>query len=252
MATARIAGMRDRVREVADGVFHARGTEVNWYLVREADGLTLVDSGYPGDLERVEESVRVLGLQPAAVRAVLLTHAHVDHMGAAQHFADRYGAAVLTDEVEARHAHREFLEQASPLDVTKNIWRPGVLPWLTRVLRVGAARDVQIPSAAGCAAGAALDVPGRPVPVPTRGHTSGHTCFFFPSLGAVCTGDELVTGHAVARRRGPQLPPSFFQDRDTRDAVLPLAALDADLILPGHGDPLRMPLAAAVREARGN
>jgi len=243
--------MRDRVREVADGVFHVRGTEVNWYLIREGDELTLVDSGYPGDLERVEESVRVLGLQPADVRAVLLTHAHVDHMGAAQHFADQYGTVVLTDEVEARHAHREFLEQASPMDVTKNLWRPLVLPWLTKVMRVGAAKDVKIPAASAFSADGALDVPGRPVPVPTRGHTSGHTCYFFPAVGAVCTGDELLTGHSVVRRVGPQLPPAFFQERDTRDAILPLAELDADLILPGHGDPLRMPLADAVRVARG-
>lgn len=244
--------MRDRVREVADDVFHVRGTEVNWYLVREGDELTLVDSGYPGDLDRVEESVRVLGRRPADVRAVLLTHAHVDHMGAAQHFADRYGALVLTDEVEVRHAHREFLEQAGPLDVAKNLWRPKVLPWLAAVLRVGAAKDVQIPAAAAFPAAGALDVPGRPVPVPTRGHTSGHTCYFFPSAGAVCTGDELVTGHAVVSRVGPQSPPAFFQERDTRDAILPLAELDAGLILPGHGDPLRMPMADAVRVARGD
>ena len=242
--------MAELVTEVASGVFRCHGTEVNWYLVRDGDELTLIDSGYPGDLARVEESVRAIGRQPADVRAVLLTHAHVDHMGAAQHFHDRYGAAVLTDEVEARHAHREFLEQANAMDVTKNIWRPGVLPWLAKVIRVGAAKKVSIPSAAGVPAGAALEVPGRPVPVPTRGHTSGHTCFFFPAAGAVCTGDELVTGHAVSKRVGPQLPPAFFQERDTRDAILPLAELDADLILPGHGDPLRMPLADAVKQAR--
>lgn len=236
--------------EVADGVFHVRGTEVNWYLVREGEDATLIDAGYPGDLARVVASVRAIGRRPEDVRAVLLTHAHVDHMGAAQHFHDRFGTPVLTDEVEARHARREFLEQASPLDVTRNIWRPGVLPWLTRVVRAGAAKHVTIPSAAGVATDTALDLPGRPVPVPTRGHTSGHTCFFLASAGAVCTGDELVTGHAVSRRTGPQLPPGFFQRHDTHDAVLPLAELDADLILPGHGDPLRMPLADAVRAAR--
>ena len=244
--------MRDRVREVAEDVFHVRGTEVNWYLVQEGGELTLIDSGYPGDLARVEESVRSLGRRPEDIGTILLTHAHVDHMGAAQHFHDRYGTPVLTDEVEARHAHREFLEQANALDVAKNIWRPAVLPWLTKVMRVGAAKKVTVPSAAGVAAGAALDVPGRPVPVPTRGHTSGHTCYFFALAGAVCTGDELVTGHAVSRRAGPQLPPAMFQERDTRDAILPLAGLDADLILPGHGEPLRMPLADAVRAARAS
>jgi hypothetical protein len=68
----------------------------------------------------------------------------------------------------------------------------------------------------------------------------------------VCTGDELLTGHAVSRRTGPQLPAAFFQHRDTRDAVLPLADLNADLILPGHGEPLRMPLADAVSAARAS
>lgn len=243
--------MRDRVTEVAEGVFHVRGTEVNWYLVREGDDVTLVDSGYPGEVTDVEESVRAIGRRPGDVRAVLLTHAHVDHMGAAQHFADCYGAQVLTDEVEARHARREFVEQAGPLGVAKNLWRPGALPWLTRVMRVGAAKDVKIPSARRFPVDGALDLPGRPIPVPTRGHTSGHTCYYLASVGAVCTGDELATGHAVSRRTGPQLLPAFFQHRDTRDSVLPLADLDADLLLPGHGQPLRMPLADAVAAARG-
>jgi glyoxylase-like metal-dependent hydrolase (beta-lactamase superfamily II) len=242
--------MRERVREVADDVFHVRGTEVNWYLLRDGDDVTLIDSGYPGEVARVEESVRAIGRRPEDVRAVLLTHAHVDHMGAAQHFHDRYAAQVLTDAVEARHARREFLEQAGPMDIVKNLVRPGLLPWLTRVVRVGAAKDVDIPSAAAFPAEGALDVPGRPVPVPTRGHTSGHTCYFLPAVGAVCTGDELLTGHAVSRTTGPQLPPAFFQHNDTRDAVLPLAELAADLILPGHGEPLRIPLADAVRTAR--
>lgn len=243
--------MRDRVREVADGVFHVRGTEVNWYLVRDGDDVTLIDSGYPGEVAAVEESVRAIGRRPEDVRAVLLTHAHVDHMGAANHFADQYGTPVLTDEVEARHARREFLEQANAVDVTKNVLRPGLLPWLTRVLRVGAAKNVKVPSAAGFPASGALDLPGRPVPVPTRGHTSGHTCYHLPAAGAVVTGDELVTGHGVSRRDGPQLSPAFFNHGDSREAVLTLAGLDAHLILPGHGEPLRMSIGDAVREARG-
>jgi glyoxylase-like metal-dependent hydrolase (beta-lactamase superfamily II) len=244
--------MRDRVREVADGVFHVRGTEVNWYLVRDGNDVTLIDSGYPGEIERVTESVRVIGSRPEDVRAVLLTHAHVDHMGAAQHFADTYGTPVLTDAIEARHARREFVEQAGPMDVAKNLIRPGMVPWLAKVVRVGAAKNVRVASAEAYSSDGALDLPGRPVPVPTRGHTSGHTCYLLPSVGAVCTGDELLTGHAVSRSTGPQLPPAFFQERDTRDAVLPLAELDADLILPGHGEPLRMPIADAVRTARGD
>jgi glyoxylase-like metal-dependent hydrolase (beta-lactamase superfamily II) len=238
------------VSEAAPGVFLGRGTDVNWVLLREGSDLTLIDSGYPGDRDRVLASIAEVGGRPEDVRAVLLTHAHVDHMGAANYLHDRCGVPVYTDATEARHARREFLEQASPADVARNLWRPGVLPWLARVLRVGVTQQVSIPSAQPFPAEGALDLPGRPVPVPTRGHTSGHTAYHLPAAGVVVTGDELVTWHAVTRRRGPQVLPAFFSHGDPATAIDALARLDADVILPGHGDVLQLPIAEAVRRAR--
>lgn len=241
---------RVSVTEVASDVFFCRGTEVNWYLVRDSSDLTLIDTGYPGDLGRVEASVRAIGCRPEDVHAVLLTHAHVDHIGAANHFHDRYGARVYTDATEVRHAHREYLEQASPIDVAKNLWRPRVWPWLNRVLRVGATNKVSIPDAEPFPNPGALDIPGQPVPVPTRGHTSGHTGYLLAGVGAIVTGDELVTGHALLRTQGPQLLPAFFSHGDQLAALTALERLDADLILPGHGKPLHRPISDAVCEAR--
>jgi glyoxylase-like metal-dependent hydrolase (beta-lactamase superfamily II) len=239
-----------RVDEVAPDVFLAKGTEVNWYLIRDDQAVTLVDTGYPGDLARVEESLRAIGRRPEDVHAILLTHAHVDHMGAANHFHDRYGTPVYTDPVEVRHAHRDYLEQATALDVAANLWRPEVLPWLARVMRVGVTQKVSIPSAEPFPDPGRLDVPGNPVPVPTDGHTSGHTAYHLPSIGAILTGDELVTAHAVVRHTGLQVLPAFFNPGDPSAALTALERLDADLILPGHGDPLHRPIADAVREAR--
>jgi glyoxylase-like metal-dependent hydrolase (beta-lactamase superfamily II) len=241
--------MTQRVDEVAADVFLGRGTDVNWVLLRDGRDVTLIDSGYPGDVERVEQSIRAIGSQPANVVAVLITHAHIDHIGAVNHFADIYGTPVYTDATEVEHAHREFLEQASPLDVARNLWRPGVAPWLSRVLRVGAAKRVDVPSAEPFPNDGPLDLPGRPVPVPTRGHTSGHTAYHLPAARAVATGDELVTGHAVLRHTGPDVLPKFFNHGDPRAAVTRLRELDADLILPGHGDALRQPINDAVDEA---
>jgi glyoxylase-like metal-dependent hydrolase (beta-lactamase superfamily II) len=244
--------MDERVIEVADDVFLVHGTEVNWILVREGDSITLIDAGYPGDRQRVEESIRVIGRQPEDVHAILLTHAHVDHMGAANHFRDRYGVPTFTDEVEVRHARRDHLEQANALDIAANIWRPGVAPWLARVVRVGAAKRVSIPSAEPFPHDGPLDMPGRPVPVPTRGHTSGHTAYHLPAVGAIVTGDELVTGHGVLKGRGPRVLPGYFSHGDPATALAALEGVDADLILPGHGEPLRQPIADAVREARAH
>ena len=87
----------------------------------------------------------------------------------------------------------------------------------------------------------------------TPGHTDGHSAFLVPGAGAVLTGDGLVTGHPTSRRTGPQLLPGFFShDRTATVAALqPLAELDADLVLPGHGEPWRGPVADAVAGARG-
>jgi glyoxylase-like metal-dependent hydrolase (beta-lactamase superfamily II) len=66
----------------------------------------------------------------------------------------------------------------------------------------------------------------------------------------VVTGDALVTAHAVLLGRGPQVLPAFFNHGDPVPALAALEALDADLVLPGHGEPLRRPIAEAVAEAR--
>lgn len=241
------------LEQVADGLFRAGGTDVNWYLFKDGDDLTLVDAGYPGDTAGVLASIEEVGCRPGDVRALLLTHAHIDHMGAANHLHEAHGTPTLMDPVEVRHARREVLEQAGPLEVVKQIWRPGVLPWSLRITRAGAARDIRLDHAAAFPVDGPLDLPGGPVPVATHGHTSGHSAYFFPGVGAVVTGDALITGHAVSRTTGPQLIPSWFDHGpgDPRDGLAPLAGVDADLILPGHGEPLRMALGEAVATAGG-
>lgn len=237
--------------EVADDVFLVAGTEVNWVLLRAGSDVTLIDCGYPGDTAAVTESIAAIGARPQDVRAILLTHAHVDHMGAIGPFHDRYGTPLYTDAVEVRHAKREYLEQAGPLDVAKNIWRPGVLPWTLRIMRVGATQKLAAPHAQPFPRDGALELPGRPVPVPTHGHTSGHTAYHLPQVGVIVTGDELITGHAVSRRKGPQLIGDMFShtNTDPAQALAPLAALDADVVLPGHGPAHHGAIGAAVASA---
>ena len=135
---------RGTVTQVADDVFVAHGTDCNWILLRDGTDVTLIDSGYPGDVDVLEASIREIGAQPQDVQAVLITHAHVDHVGGARKLHERYGTPALTDPIEVAHARRERLEQANELDIARNLWRPGVLPWTLRILRVGAKADVTL------------------------------------------------------------------------------------------------------------
>lgn len=241
------------VVEVDANVFCATGTDVNWILLRDGDEVTLIDSGYPADAAAVEESVRSIGVRPEAVRAILLTHAHIDHLGSVNHFHSRYGTPVYASAVEVPHAHREYLHQVTPAQVVRQCWRPGVLPWALRVIRAGATESGAadhvraFPDAAGT-----LDLPGRPQPIATAGHTAGHTAYLLPGSGALATGDALVTGHPTARVSGPQLLPSMFNHctgPESLAALSGLTHLDVGVVVPGHGAPLRAPIGEVVDRA---
>jgi glyoxylase-like metal-dependent hydrolase (beta-lactamase superfamily II) len=231
-------------------VFLCRGRDVNWALLREGSDLTLVDTGYPAYAPLVEESVRQVGGRPEDVRGIVVTHGHVDHIGGLTHFHERYGTPVYAHPVEVPHVRREHLEQATPAQVARNSHRRGVLLWSLRITRAGAMSDAAFEHVRAFTPGAALDLPGRPVPVATVGHTSGHTAYLVPSAGAVITGDGLCTGHAVSRVVGPQLLARMFQHGDDVAGLEPLEGLDADVVLPGHGPLHRGPVAEAVRAAR--
>jgi glyoxylase-like metal-dependent hydrolase (beta-lactamase superfamily II) len=241
-----------RIETVADGVHLVRSSAVNWVLVVDGGAVTLIDGGYPGDADALEASLSAIGRAPGDVVAALVTHAHVDHIGGLARFVARHGTPVRTGAVEARHARREFLEQAGPADVARHAWRPRVLAWAAHIAGAGALRPVAIPTAVGDAApGTPLDLPGRPLPVATPGHTSGHTAYLLPGANALVCGDALVTGHPTTARTGPQrLPPFFDHDTVRAEAALDvLAGLDAAVLLPGHGPAWRGRPAEAVAQA---
>lgn len=239
--------------EVASGVFFVHTPLVNWVLLLDGDQVTLVDTGYPGQRDLLEESLRDLGRTPADVVAVLVTHAHVDHLGSAEHLRTAYGVPVHLHQHELAHARREEHHAATPADVVRNLWRPGVLPWMAAALKVGVtSKDGVRQPTAFPRDDTALDLPGAPVPVLTAGHTPGHTVFHLPERGVLISGDALVTGHPTSRVAGPQLlVPWFDDDRARTVAALDLiGGLEGDVLLPGHGDVHHGSVAGAARQAR--
>ena len=240
------------MQQVGDDAFAGTGTDVGWLAVRDGRDLTLVDTGWPGDVEALEAGLATIGHHPRDVRAVLLTHAHVDHLGGVNHLHHTYGVPVLMHPDEVPLARGERREQAGPVDVLVRAWRPRVAAWSARIMRVGALSHPHVDHAEAWAAPTALDLPGGPVPVPCPGHTSGHTAYLFAGAGVVATGDALVTAHPVTRRHGPQRLPDFFSHapEEARTSLSVLAGLDADTVVPGHGPVWRGSLADAVAQAQ--
>ncbi|MEI7717933.1 MAG: MBL fold metallo-hydrolase, partial [Mycobacterium sp.] len=173
--------------QVSDSVHLAVGHAVNWTLVADGAGVMLIDAGYPGDRGNVLASLHALGYDAGDVRAILLTHAHIDHLGSAIWFASEYGTAVYCHADEVGHAKRDYLEQASILDVALRIWRPRWAVWGAHVVRSGGLVRDGIPSARPLTPEVAAGLPGRPVGVPSPGHTGGHCSYIVD--GVLVSGD---------------------------------------------------------------
>ncbi|EUA22865.1 metallo-beta-lactamase superfamily protein [Mycobacterium xenopi 4042] len=218
-------------------------------MVRADSGVMLIDSGYPGNRDDVLASLRQLGHEPRDVLAILLTHAHIDHLGTAIWFAEQHGTPVYCHADEVGHAKREYLQQASPVDVALRVWRPRWAMWAAHVVRSGGLIRDGIPSAQPLTADIAAQLPGRPMAIPTPGHTSGHCSYVVD--GVLASGDALVTGHPLLRRSGPQLLPAVFSHNqdDCVRSLAALALLETEILAPGHGDLWRGPIREATERA---
>jgi glyoxylase-like metal-dependent hydrolase (beta-lactamase superfamily II) len=227
----------------------ARTELVNWTIVADGSGVLLIDAGFPGSRDDVLTSLRSLGFTSADVGAILLTHAHIDHLGAAIWFAKTHGTPVYCHPAEVAHARRDYLEQASPAALVTQAWRPQWLRWSAQVAAKGALQRAGIPAARPLTAEIAATLPGRPRALPTPGHTSGHCSYVVD--GVLVAGDALVTGHPLAQRRGPQLLPSVFNhsDDDCARSLSVLATAGTEILIPGHGDLWTGPIADAARLA---
>jgi glyoxylase-like metal-dependent hydrolase (beta-lactamase superfamily II) len=241
----------DTIVQAAAGVHLVHGSNTNWVVIAEGDDVTLIDTGYPGDRALLLESLASLGHRPESVRAVLVTHAHADHLGSVEYLSTTHGTPVYLHEAEVPHARREFVHQVSAGRILANAWRPRVLPWAVHAVRSGGLGDVRVSSPQPFPASGPLDLPGRPVPVLTPGHTAGHSVYHLPDAGLVISGDALVSGHAISGLSGPQLLPVMF-DKDrarTRESLRIIEKLEGDTLLPGHGPLHRGSVRAAAQLA---
>src|SRR3954467_3178435 len=188
---------------VAEGILRVPHTYVNWYLLDDADGVTIVDAGLPRHWDLLPKALERIGRRLDDVRALVLTHGPYDHVG----FAGRGprdlrppvcppgGEALSPPPLLFPFERPPFLYAANPgfLKVAARFAANGMF-WTKGVEEVTEYGD-----------GEELPVPGRPRAVATPGHTPGHTALHLPERDTIITGDALVTFDPYTTLTGPRL-----------------------------------------------
>jgi len=237
---------------IVPGVHRLQHAYVNCYLVEGDEGITLVDAAHPATWPILKRALTSLNRSPADVKALVLTHAHFDHIGFAQRIHTEWGIPIWAHAEEtylARHPYRYAHERSRLL---YPIRRPNVLPVLGSMARAGALTVRGIRELNVFEPGGVLNVPGAPRVVFSPGHTLGHCSLYLADRAALLTGDALVTFDPYTGARGPQI----VSGAATADSAAALKSLDAlaetgaEVILPGHGPAFTGGVAAAVTAAR--
>ena len=237
-------------RDVAPGIHRVEHARTNWYLVEDAGAITVVDCGFPRSWGDLQAALAELGRVPGDVAAVILTHAHPDHIGFAERARAEWHVPVWLHERDrslSRHPFN-YEKEHSPLRHVN----PYTLVTVARMGAMGALWTKPITDVRAFADEDVIDVPGRPVPVHTPGHTHGHTAYHFADRDAVIVGDALATIEPYSGRPGPRLV-SGAANVDSLEALASLtriAETKVSVVLPGHGPPWTEGAQAAVDRAR--
>jgi glyoxylase-like metal-dependent hydrolase (beta-lactamase superfamily II) len=223
---------------IAAGVVGLRVVMVNVFGIQGSGGWLLVDAGLPGSAGRIQRWAQDhFGGRPPL--AILLTHAHFDHVGALDTLLDAWNVPVYAHEEELPYL--TGVRSYPPPDPSVG---GGIMARMASLYPRG-------PIDVGMRA-QALPSEGRVPELPdwqwlhTPGHSAGHVSFFRKADHTLVVGDAFCTTRqesflAVATQR-PELhgPPAYFTtDWDVaRDSVERLAAMAPMHIAPGHGQPM--------------
>ena len=211
--------------EIVKGVHYVDGSNANSYLIEESEGLTLVDAGMQADGKRILEFITSkLNRKPSELKTIVITHGHVDHIRGLAAVKAATGAKVAVHEADA-----DFVSGKKRYPSPGGAMRLAFLMMSPFFRTTPVDPDVKLKEG---------DTVGRLAVLHTPGHTPGSISLYDREDRVMFVGDtaRFIKG----KLEGP--PPRFTQSMDqARASISKLASLDFEVMLSGHGEPLRSP-----------
>lgn len=193
------------------------------YCIEDGDGLTLVDASIGSAASIILAQLGQVGYKPGDVKRILVTHAHIDHVGALPALKAATGAQVICSAIE-----KPYTEGTTPT------LRKGHKPAQTMP---GTLVDRTVSDGDG------LDIFGGLQVVATPGHTLGQIAFWQPRLGVLICGDTMMNLVGLTTPFD-----AFTTDMAlARQSIAKVAALQPRVVCFGHGPVLMNDAARKVQ-----
>jgi len=214
--------LQTSVRNAPPNLHTIRGVMGSCFLLADDNVSAMIDTGMVGEPFLIKSLVRKLGLSPQSIKAILLTHGHLDHAGNLAWLKTWTGGRVYSHLLESRHVAGTYPYSGATL-------------WCGRLEAAG--RLVFRYHAA------AIDefiIDGQELPfwgglrvMHLPGHTAGHCGFYSAKHDLLFSGD-MFASYCFSLHRPPAIlnsAPEHFPA-----SVEKIRRLNPRWILPSHYD----------------
>ncbi len=208
--------------EIVSGIHQVNSIKgANCYLVITGTKMLVIDTGMPGNGDRIINYIKAIGKKPSDIDQVVLTHAHLDHIGSVAETKRMTGAkiAIHASDAPVLCGKSELNNPRGPIGPFFNL--------MTRLMHFHSVEpDVILENN--------TDIDGFKT-IHTPGHTHGSICLYKQ-------GDVIFVGDALRSdsKGNPRLPSKNFSadSVQAKASLIAIAELEFDILLPGHGAPV--------------
>ena len=216
------------IQQISTHVYRIPLGAVNAYVIKDGEELTLVDTGYAKQVNKIFRALAKIGHAPEDLKRIILTHSHPDHAGSLAALVNLLNIPTLAHPADAQLI-RQGIAARLPFLVSK-----GILNWLIFRLFIKNADNKIEPCriTEELEDGRLLPIAGGLEVIHTPGHSSGHISLLVRNDHTLIAGDLCanIGGLALATvNEDPQL---------AKASILKTCQKEFEIAVFGHGKPI--------------